>query len=815
MEFPRVTSPPSVRVHDHSNGSHGRKHSTSRPAGVPFSSRSPGPVAIPNTRLELAPPPLPPPRVIEDLDAGSDPGWAWGNSASGKPGKLGGSIASSGNYPKSWARDMGDNRKQQPPERLQFSRRESSASALRSPTNAERKHHDFARHQDEGYYSLSGPRTSAMSQHAYSETPYIKKEPPGFDDSPQSRPMSPFSNGNPNNFIQWRSPTFERSTPSSATEIAEHQQFPQRFPTSGTVLRQQKSRRSTSGCSLLSSYDESARTSKKTTSIASGRTSPIKRESYDTSTFPDTDSADSTFPVEDSVRHLQLDDRTPLSSHPDSSTLHHASTRPLLHMSRSRPGLKRPHSQSPPPSQPDLSHAANAQLLAAAGMNTDPYRPPRRLSPGHPFAPNQGSISSQSSAGPRNNSYASSAGLSVGGSSITSLDQHSPGTISPSSEQQAQHYQQHNGQDSPYITSLPMNQVPRNARSQPQPQYPPPPSLDNGPDPSLDQKPQMNPSQRRSNGPNMQSSAYICQCCPKKPKKFDTEQELRNHESEKQYSCQYCANRFKNKNEAERHQNSLHLRKHSWSCATLNGQYDSAFYPSTAIPPSDNNPTSQPPPAAGQPVAFDTCGYCGEQFPNDPPDWEARAAHLTNVHKFGECNQSKKFFRADHFRQHLKHSHGGKSGKWTNMLEGACMKEEPNPVPVDTTQSQGAPVANMGMGQPTGQPGLDSPNMAPNVAQQPMNHANMANMVQANMAQQQGYPPPHMNQQNMTQASMAQQAQQIVQMDMSNIDPSIGLQQMGGMAPMGHMGNMSGHGRGMNMPGGQYHEKIEEMPQEM
>jgi hypothetical protein len=51
------------------------------------------------------------------------------------------------------------------------------------------------------------------------------------------------------------------------------------------------------------------------------------------------------------------------------------------------------------------------------------------------------------------------------------------------------------------------------------------------------------------------------------------------------------------------------------------------------------------------------------------------------VHKFGECNQHKKFFRADHFRQHLKHSHGGSSGKWTNTLENACMRGEPDPVP--------------------------------------------------------------------------------------------------------------------------------------
>jgi hypothetical protein len=51
------------------------------------------------------------------------------------------------------------------------------------------------------------------------------------------------------------------------------------------------------------------------------------------------------------------------------------------------------------------------------------------------------------------------------------------------------------------------------------------------------------------------------------------------------------------------------------------------------------------------------------------------------VHKFGECNQAKKFFRADHFRQHLKHSHAGTSGKWTNLLENACMRDEPLPQP--------------------------------------------------------------------------------------------------------------------------------------
>jgi len=187
---------------------------------------------------------------------------------------------------------------------------------------------------------------------------------------------------------------------------------------------------------------------------------------------------------------------------------------------------------------------------------------------------------------------------------------------------------------------------------------------------------------------------------------------------EKQYICQYCHNRFKNKNEAERHQNSLHLRRHSWSCSALTS-FELAYHPTpptpvtaslpqqqqgqppqqNPIPPADPSPynaTQQPqahpyhnqqPSSPPQPAHLttaaptDTCSYCGLEFPK-PPDWDVRVDHLNRIHKFGECNQSKKFYRADHFRQHLKHSHAGTSGKWTNMLENACMKDEPPPVPM-------------------------------------------------------------------------------------------------------------------------------------
>ncbi|ETS78977.1 hypothetical protein PFICI_08830 [Pestalotiopsis fici W106-1] len=168
---------------------------------------------------------------------------------------------------------------------------------------------------------------------------------------------------------------------------------------------------------------------------------------------------------------------------------------------------------------------------------------------------------------------------------------------------------------------------------------------------------------------------YMCECCPKKPKKFETAEELSAHAAEKQYECSFCGNRFKNKNEAERHQNSLHVRRHSWSCSALHlAGYDKAFHEST-----------------NRPGEADACGYCGEEFlrsggagrarlPTEQ-DWDDRLRHLQEVHKFRECNSSKKFFRADHFRQHLKHSHAGTSGKWTNMLETACMIEEEPPQP--------------------------------------------------------------------------------------------------------------------------------------
>ena len=158
MDFTPVTSPPSTTVHDH-NANYGRRRSSSRSAAMPFS-RAPVPLAIPNARYDPAPPPLPPPRYIDNITAGSDPGWAWGNEPKeGNFGKARETAMPASNFPKSWGKTIG----QRPLDQPEFRRRESSTSTVRSPSDTSRGF-DFARHQDEGYYSLSGSRPSAMSQ---------------------------------------------------------------------------------------------------------------------------------------------------------------------------------------------------------------------------------------------------------------------------------------------------------------------------------------------------------------------------------------------------------------------------------------------------------------------------------------------------------------------------------------------------------------------------------------------------------------------------------------------------------------------------
>ncbi|KAF2269291.1 hypothetical protein CC78DRAFT_540322 [Lojkania enalia] len=603
-------------------------------------------MAIPRAREEV-PPPLPPPRYIGELSEGQDPGWQWGNihnprgtgSGEVKPGSslLGGAT-------RAHERDSsGDNNNGE--RGFAFARREPSSSrSLDDMSSA-----DSLEHSDEDRNGKSRPTLASYrfaserqlgekalesSSHAYDKqllskiggpnTPTRTTAPALLSASVQEPATAPHSfsklNGlKPLSVPERLHPSIDspvsRWPPSSGAISPGYSGFRSPIFDSGSADLHQRRFGSISTAGTL---DESA-------------SSQQHRGSYDHSIFSEHELEES------GMRDLNISDRSPGSEE----------------YQMGKAGLKR--RASSPPSEAaredrptasaasnDLYHRRSAQMLVS--RNSPVSRFPQVA---------QGSLSSASSLSQRTASYASSYALSTA-SSVTSYsgDQRlSPSALSPAVEAEL-------GPMSPYAaSSRSLNPSPRASLSRPHHQR----GL------SENEHPQIRKMSTDSVLHSRQGSvsgrlpgAYICECCPKKPKKFDSQEDLRVHELEKQYTCQYCPNRFKNKNEAERHQNSLHLRLHSWSCAALAGVH-AAFHPS---------PTHS--------AAADVCGYCGEEFPN-PPNWDVRSEHLNHVHKFGECNQAKKFFRADHFRQHLKHSHAGTSGKWTNMLENACMKDEPPP----------------------------------------------------------------------------------------------------------------------------------------
>ncbi|EEH18481.2 hypothetical protein PABG_07542 [Paracoccidioides brasiliensis Pb03] len=688
---PLMSPPPSILVCDfnHSPYPH-RRHSSISSKSPSKSTRAaarnpslqsipsaPGPMTIPNAKEPLAPPPLPPPRYIEDLAIGQDSGWKWRNSFEqgeyGNPTlppiKPSSSLVGGGHTrPELVCRTEGVNFDNDTKKGAvmsiaskvtpEFNRRSavptsgdvpfsgSISSSFPNPLLqgekplsekcVERSSNAYDQHLLSKIGKSSSPPRPSISLGSYGHTEFAtlsfhsknrsglpslsigdgslspRDTAPRWASTPQSAGVSPGTRQGWTDYVSYRSPSVD----STAHHQLDFDHFRDRNLSPGTHHPNND---------------------------AGSVQSRSNRGSYDQSIFPDSELE---FSIDESAqsRQLSIDDR--------------ASTR-VESMSPSRQVMKRRASSPPREVVSDELHALHTSTsngdLDQRRTTGFPFN--SCTSPSAPYQPSHGSISSVSSASLRTGSYASSTGLSVAASSMTSLssyDRPSPGGISPTTEV-----------DPPYEKGF-VSPNPRKSLSGL-------PSSRTSYRDHTDVK--SGPSGRNMSLPNTLSVSkatpprlnrlHICECCPKKPKKFETADELRSHEMEKQYTCQFCSKRFKNKNEAERHQNSLHLRRHSWSCAALSG-YEAAFHPSAS-------PTCQTPTGP----SHDTCGYCGDEFTNFPhPEWDRRIDHLTNVHKFGECNQAKKFYRADHFRQHLKHSHAGASGKWTNILENACMKEE-------------------------------------------------------------------------------------------------------------------------------------------
>ncbi|OJJ44727.1 hypothetical protein ASPZODRAFT_724893 [Penicilliopsis zonata CBS 506.65] len=666
MDFPRLAS-----IHNVRSGYEPRQSSqASLPYDMPSQSLpSRGPMAIPSKSvLNLAPPPLPPPPRINDLENGHDIGWLHANlrNPNGAT-KLAPINPSSSLYGGHHHRRLFDSATQpaaaenlpgrgqlittdtrikvEPPPPMDGGFRNNSiltnlpdliSTSLKGEQDPSRRCA-----YDEQLLAKIGkplsPRQSISlgsgSDPSHRTTLAALNVPPRslsslpspndtsldgrwYHNSPLSGGVSPGtrSTGGWKDYMDCRSPSAESSAPSSAVDYDHHVQYYPRdtYRRRGGTTPQRDDSISLPSRSNRGSYDQSI-------------CSDIEGEFLPSDEF--------------GQARLLVQEPTP----------------PYLDGSKSS-GMKRRASSPPRETGAEDRHSlhpkSSSSDLTQRRTSGHPFSHPS-VSLGSGFVPSRGSLSAASSISLRTGSYSSTGTFSIAGTSMTSVSSsdRSPGGLSPNSDLD------------PFHEKSSLNPSPPNRSG----------TRRNN---SVDQK-NANPARKlsvqASSNPAKPAGTklgglYICDCCRQKPKKFDSLEELRAHEMEKQYSCQFCNNRFKNKNEAERHQNSLHLRRHSWSCAALAG-YQAAFHATT--PPDAQT---------GACSSHDTCGYCGEEFPNFPqPDWVRRFEHLTSVHKFGECNNAKKFFRADHFRQHLKHSHAGASGKWTNILENACMKDEPLP----------------------------------------------------------------------------------------------------------------------------------------
>lgn len=99
------------------------------------------------------------------------------------------------------------------------------------------------------------------------------------------------------------------------------------------------------------------------------------------------------------------------------------------------------------------------------------------------------------------------------------------------------------------------------------------------------------------------------------------------------------------KNGRVRHELSVHDREEWWSCAQLTLQ-DLYLRDRSELPGG-------------------TCGFCGQEF----SDWTKLEAHVPTHQP--TCTR-KIFYRKDHIRQHLVHTHHAAKGRWLERLVAAA-----------------------------------------------------------------------------------------------------------------------------------------------
>ncbi|KAF7512578.1 hypothetical protein GJ744_000839 [Endocarpon pusillum] len=125
-------------------------------------------------------------------------------------------------------------------------------------------------------------------------------------------------------------------------------------------------------------------------------------------------------------------------------------------------------------------------------------------------------------------------------------------------------------------------------------------------------------------------------------------------------------------------------------------------------------------------LSVSVCGLCGELV-RKSPDVTQRKKHLSNIHKWHTCNRDELFYRADDFRQHLKHSHHAVPGGWSQTLERSARRKVHRPQIPDASNhaspSQGSTRSRLRAQSSTQHQNLPNPSNA-EVMQRPSSNSN-------------------------------------------------------------------------------------------
>lgn len=492
--------------------------------------RSASPMAIPKAR-EPVPPPLPPPNLIPDISAGHDPGWHWGNDPSrsdfGQPASIkpGSSLLGSGlpfnadqkehstSRPSSSESGRSDNSSSCLQDRRDWagleSRRMGSQHDEKSGSSWTASNYGYVCNILADAHLMAGSQAarvqsgdSHISSRLQSENQLgqrtLKESSNSYDKHLLSRIGGP--NAPKRLSVPYSPAHTEAPSPSSrpdherGTSQLKLFQLPERGHVPSTSIESSAAMRwpTSAAVSPGGFWPESG-----ATDVGRGpltqRSSALfddgysHKGSYDQSMFINEELME-----DDNIGSLPIRDRSPAGS----------DDLPL------KTGTKR-RASSPPR---DSGRAERSSVSSASGHGDHPQRralPPGLHSPSARFHPDYSSASSVSSLGHRHGSFGSSLGISSVPSSATSFGS---GRLSPSAPFPAVDPNLRLGSLYESTKALPTAHQRTCSES----------TRDGRKLSSTDSM-----THSRHGSLSQMQGTFMCDCCPKKPKKFDTQEELR------------------------------------------------------------------------------------------------------------------------------------------------------------------------------------------------------------------------------------------------------------------------------------------------